>query len=140
MLIMPIFKKGDKSTISNYRPILISCIGKLFERVMYKHLSNYFLDNRLLYKHQSGFQAGHSTVHQLLDMYDDICTSLDNREDRCMVLCDVSKAFDRVRHTVLLLKLRSYGIIGQLLKWLESYIKNRKQAVFVNGVLSNYAI
>jgi hypothetical protein len=93
-------------------------------------MSNYFLDNMILYKHQSGFQAGYSTVHQLLDMYDDICTSLDNREDYCMVFCDVSKAFDRVWHTGLLLKLESYGITGQLLKWLESYIKNRKQSSF----------
>ncbi len=136
--VMPIYKKGEKSVMSNYRPIsLISCVGKLFERVVYKHLSNYFLSNRLLYKYQSGFQAGHSTVHQLVEMYDDVCTALDKREDYCMIFCDISKAFDRVWHAGLLLKLQSYGVTGQLLKWLESYISNRKQSVFVNGVLSN---
>ena len=62
--VMPLLKKAELNLASNYRPIsLISCVGKLFERVVFKHLYNYFLSNKLLYKYQSGFQVGHSTVH-----------------------------------------------------------------------------
>ena len=56
--VMPFFKKGDKSEVSNYRPIsLISCVSKSFERVVFKHVHNYLLSNSLIYKYQSGFFA-----------------------------------------------------------------------------------
>ena len=59
-------KKGDKSEAGNYTPVsLISCVGKAFERVIFKHVYNHIADNNLLYKYQSGFLPGHSTVHHL---------------------------------------------------------------------------
>ena len=135
--VMPLFKKGDKNDVSNYRPIsLISCVGKLFERVVFKHLSNYFNENKLLYKYQAGFQTGNSTVHQLIEIYRQICRALDDKEQYCMVFCDVSKAFDRVWHRGLIHKLEMYGIKGRLLEWLSNYTCNRYQKVFVNGTLS----
>ena len=67
--VMPILKKGDKSEVSNYRPIsLISCVGKTFERVVFKHVHNHLLSNSLIYKYQSGFLPGHSTVHYLIEL------------------------------------------------------------------------
>jgi hypothetical protein len=64
---MPLFKKGDKSLISNYRPIsLLSAVGKVFERIVFKEVFNHLISNNLLYKFQSGFIPGHSTVHQLI--------------------------------------------------------------------------
>ena len=63
--VIPIFKKGDKSQPSNYRPVaLLSCIGKLQERIVFKNMYNFLLDNNLLYKYQSGFLPHHSTVFQ----------------------------------------------------------------------------
>jgi hypothetical protein len=56
--------------------------------------------------------------------------------DHCfttLILCDISKAFDWIWHTGLLLKLKAYGIDGKLFKWFESYISSRKQCVFVNN-------
>ena len=82
----------------------------MFERVVFKHLFNYFHSNKLLYKYQSGFQTGHSSVHQLIEIYGQICSALDKKDNYCMVFCDVSKAFDRVWHKGLLLKLQTYGI------------------------------
>ena len=93
--VMPLFKKGDATLASNYRPIsLIICVGKFFERVVFKHLYNYFHTNNLIYKYQSGFQPGHSTSHQLIEIYHHICESIDKKEQYCMVFCDVSKAFE----------------------------------------------
>jgi hypothetical protein len=68
--LMPSFKKDDKSSPSNYRPIsLLSCAGKVMERVVYKYICNYIIEHSLLYSYQGGFLPGHSTVYQLLEIY-----------------------------------------------------------------------
>ena len=102
-IVIALFKKGIKSYPSNYRPIsLLSCVGKVFERVVFKYIFNFLLDNSLIYKYQSGFMRGHSTVHQLIEIYHNICLSLENREVMCTVFCDISKTFDKVWHRGLL--------------------------------------
>ena len=95
--VIAVFKKGDSSLQSNYRPIsLISCVGKIMERVIYKHVYNYLHQNKLIYEYQSGFLPKHSTVHQLLEIYNSILNSLEKKEANCFVFCDFSKAFDKV--------------------------------------------
>ena len=137
-MVMPLFKKGDANTPSNYRPIsLLSCLGKLMERVVYKHLYNHFVSHNLIYCKQSGFLRGHSTVFQLIDIFDQIARSLDDKTVTCMVFCDISKAFDRVWHQGLLFKLKENGISGNMLKWIESYLSNRTQKVFVRSSMSD---
>ena len=137
-LIMPLFKKGNNNISSNYRPIaLLSCVGKLTERVVYKHMYNFFVANNLIYKLQSGFLKGHSTVHQLIDIYHQVCMGIDAGQLTCMVFCDVSKAFDRVWIKGLLFKLKQNGVNGNVLKWAESYLTGRQQQVFVGSSLSN---
>ena len=136
-VIMPLFKKGNTNLSSNYRPIaLLSCVGKLMERVVYKHIYNFFVQNKLIYKLQSGFLKGHSTVHQLIDIYHQVCSGIDSGQFTCMVFCDVSKAFDRVWIKGLLFKLKQCGINGDVLKWIESYLTRRTQKVFVGSSLS----
>ncbi len=128
--VIPLFKKDCPHTPSNYRPIsLLSCLGKVMERIMFKNIYNHLHSNHLLYDRQSGFLPGHSTVYQLIDIYDQICKSFDAHQYTCMVFCDISKAFDRVWHKGLLFKLQQNGITGNLLKWIESYLTDRKQQV-----------
>jgi hypothetical protein len=68
--VIPLFRKGDNSLISNYRPVaLLCCISKVLEKIVYKHLYNHLHQNLLLYKFQSGFLPGHSTNHQLIELY-----------------------------------------------------------------------
>ncbi len=136
--VMPLFKKGNKDMPSNYRPIsLISCVGKIMERVVFKHIYNHLITNNLIYKNQSGFLPGHSTIYQLIDIYNQICKAFDDKKSTCIVFCDISKAFDRVWHKGLMFKLRQNGIRGNLLKWLASYLINRSQRVFVGSTFSN---
>ena len=78
--VITILKKGDASLSSNYRPIsLISCVGKIMERVVYKNVYNYLGRNKLIYEYQSGFLPKHSTIHQLLELYNSILNSLEKK-------------------------------------------------------------
>ena len=107
------------------------------ERVIYKHVYNHLVRNKLIYEYQSGFLPKHSTVHQLLELYNSILNSLENKEFSCFIFCDFSKAFDKVWHRGLLLKLNSYGIKGNLLNWFENYLHERKQRVIINDSSSS---
>ena len=80
--VIPVFKGKDPSIVNNYRPIsLLSCLGKVLERCIFKHLSNYLRGNNLISMNQSGFTPGNSTTNQLVSIYHDVCTSLDNQKD-----------------------------------------------------------
>ena len=137
--VVAIFKKGDTSLPSNYRPIsLISCVGKLMERIVYKHVYNHLVNNNLIYKYQSGFLQKHSTVHQLLELYNSILNSLEKKEFSCFVFCDFSKAFDKVWHKGLIHKMNSYGIQGKLIKWFENYLFKRRQKVINKNSWSSF--
>ena len=135
---MPLFKKGEKSDVGNYRLIsLISCVGKSFERIVYKHICNHMNANSLLYGYQSGFLPGHSTVHNLIQLIYHTYLALEKYETICHVLCDISKVFDRVWHKGLIHKLKKYGISGDLVGWIQNYLYMRNQRVFVNGTFSS---
>ena len=131
-------KKGEKSDVSNYRQIsLISCVGKSFERIEYKHNYNHITANSLLYKYLSGFLPGHSTVHPLIELIHHKCLVLEKYETFSHVFCDISKAFDRVWHRGLVHKLKKYGISGDLLDWIQNYLYMRNQKALVNGIFSS---
>ena len=130
--VIAIFKRGDNSLPSNYRPIsLISCVGKVMERVVYKHVYNHLQKYKLIYEYQSGFLPKNSTVHQLLEIYDCILNALERKEISCFIFCDFSKAFDKVWHKGLLHKLNSYGVDGSLHRWFHDYLNDRKQRVVI---------
>ena len=72
-IVLPLYKKGDPSQVSKYIPVsLLSCVSKIMERIIFKHLYNYFYENDFFYKYQAGFLPGHSTVYQLIETYDQI--------------------------------------------------------------------
>jgi hypothetical protein len=116
----------------------MSCVGKIMGRVIYKHVYNYLHQNRLIYEYQPGFLHRHSTVHQLLEIYNSILNSLGNKEAHCFVFCDFSKAFDKVWHRSLLHKMKAYGITGKLIDWFSSYLKGRRQKVVIKNNSSAY--
>ena len=141
--VTPIFKKGDKQLINNYRPIsLLPICGKSFEKIIFNNLYNYLHLNGLIDENQSGFRPGDSTTNQLLYLVDEIHQAVDRTE--CLevraVCPDISKAFDKVWHQGLIFKLEQNGISGGLLKLFGNYLSNRKQRVVLNGSLPEYSI
>ena len=93
--VTPLFKKNDKAMIDNYRPVsLLSCVGKLFERTVFKYVFNFLRDTNAISMKQSGFVPGDSTVYQLAHLYHIFSEALDKQKDIRVVFCDISKAFD----------------------------------------------
>ena len=137
--ITPVHKKDCRSTLNNYRPIsILSAVGKMMEKAVFKHLFNHLRDNNLLSRFQSGFIPGDGTVNQLIHLYHVMCQALDQKKKVRIVFCDISKAFDRVWHEGLLFKLKNMGIRGPLLGWFTNYLHMRKQRVVIQGSESEW--
>ena len=135
--ITPCFKKGDKSDMSNYRPIsVLPLLSKLLERHVADNLKSYLNEYDLLYERQSGFRANHSCETALTAIIDDWITAIDNNEIVGTVLLDLSKAFDLVSHNLLLEKLQQYQLSAVSLQWFQSYFNDRLQQVSISGKLS----
>ena len=117
--VAPIHKKNDKQSIKNYRPIsLLPICGKILEKIIFNQLYCFLTTNDLITKKQSGFRPGDSTTNQLLDLVDTIHQSFDatpTLEVRAVFLY-ISKAFDKVWHEGLILKLKQKGVSRTLLK------------------------
>ena len=125
--VTPVFKFGDTSLMTNYRPIsVLPCLSKMLERIMYSSLYKYLTENNLLYCNQFGFQKGHSPEHAILQLVEQINQSFEKNKFTLGVFVDLSKAFDTVDHQILLKKLEYYGIAGNNLRWFENYLKDRQ--------------
>jgi hypothetical protein len=132
--VLPIYKKAEKFITSNYRPVsLLSILAKVFEKIVFKYLFNYFRDHFLISIWQSGFIPGSSTITQFTEIYHQFCKAVNNGKEIRVVFLDISKAFDRVWHRGLLHKLKKCGISGRLLEWLRDYLTDRQQRVMING-------
>ena len=135
--VIPVFKKSDKQYVGNYRPVSLLCIcGKVMERAIVNLV--FPVVKEKLYHLQHGFIKGRSTVTQLLEVFNEVSSILDNAGQVDMVYLDFSKAFDSVSHKLLLHKLRSFGFHSSLLKWFEAYLIGRRQRVVVDGVNSDW--
>ena len=137
--VVPIFKSGKKDSCDNYRPIsLLSTLSKILEKIVSIQLTNHLDINKLIYKHQYGFQKNKSTEHSLLHLSNFVNTAINENRYCIGVFLDLKKAFDVCSHKILLYKLEKLGIKNTALNWFESYLKNRNQTVDINGKKSDY--
>ncbi len=135
--VCPIYKKDDEKLFTNYRPIsLLPAISKVFEKVIFKQLYDFFQTNKLFYNSQYGFRTQHSTEYAALEVIDRIVTSMDKNDIPINIYIDLSKAFDTLDHDILLHKLSYYGINGIALDLMKSYLTNRKQYVEIDKIKS----
>ena len=133
-LVVPIFKKGTKYDPLNYRPVsLTSVCCKSLERILVNRLTAYLEEGLLLDQNQFGFRAGRSTSDQLLLVYSEVSEKVDKGGVVDVILFDYSKAFDVVRHDILIDKLHCLGIQGNTLRWIESFLIGRFMTVSVKG-------
>ena len=101
--VTPLYKEGDRSDPSNYRPIsVLPCVGKIMERVIHTQLYEYCMSRHILSQSQSGFRKGHSTTSCLIDFLANIFDQVDNGMVCGVLFLDLRKAFDTVDHTLLL--------------------------------------
>ena len=139
--VVPIYKKGNQYSFSNYRPIsILPSISKIFEKVIYNQIYNYFVNNNLFFSSQYGFRAGHSTELAVLEIVDRIIFEMDKGHSPLSVFLDLSEAFDTINHDILLDKLNNYGIKGIPYRLCASYLRNRKQYLCYNNTDSDLQI
>ena len=135
--VTPVFKKGEKSDLNNYRPIsVIPVVSKVFEKIVYDQLYQYLNDNQLLSSCQSGFRSLHSTLTALLEATNSWSVNIDNGFLNGVVFIDLKKAFNTIDHEIILRKLSYFGADQATAKWFQSYLSNRTQRCNVNGNLS----
>ncbi|XP_045538980.1 uncharacterized protein LOC123722157 [Papilio machaon] len=135
--IVPVYKKGLKNLIINYRPIsILKTLSKLMELLVYRRI--YPIIKQGISENQHGFLKSRSTTSNLAIFSDDVFNGMEHSGQVDVIYTDFEKAFDRVDHAILLYKLNKLGIHGDLLRWIQSYLKNRSQAVTIGGHRSNY--
>ena len=124
----PNSKKGSPSDPANYRPISLTCTCcKVLESIIASEVLQFLSDHHLITRHQQGFLSRHSTSTNLLECLKDWTISLSNRKSINVAYVDFKSAFDCISHPKLLLKLESYGIKGDLLLWIQTFLANRTQ-------------
>ena len=123
--VVPLFKAGDRSVFSNYRPIsLLPQFSKILEKLFNERLDKFIDKFQLLNNCQYGFRSQMSTSHALLDLVEEITSSIDAKKISIGVFIDLKKA------------LEYYGIRGIAQEWLKSYVKDRKQFVQIDECAS----
>ena len=132
--ITPIFKKGNKHSHCNYRPVsLTSLMSKVTEQLIHAKLNDFLTEHNKLDPLQHGFCSGYSCQTQLLGTIHHWAQSLNDQTTTHAVVLDFSKAFDTVPHKRLLLKVDHVGICGKVLKWTQAFLCHCHQRVVING-------
>ena len=136
--IIPLFKKGSRNKSENYRPVsLTSVICKLLERLIKDHLVDFLVKNKLINPSQHGFLKARSCLTNMLCVLEDVTKWVDERITSRYNLLRFKKAFDKVPHPRLLLKLKANGIGNGMINWIEKWLIDRRQRVVVDGEVSN---
>ena len=137
--VVPIHKKGDKGIPDNYRPVsLTSLVCKVLESIIKDKIVAFLDVHNLIKETQHGFRKGRSCLTNLLEFLDFVTAGFDGRKQLDVSYLDFSKAFDKVPHKRLGLQLKSHGIKGNVLRWVQSWLMGRQQRVVINGFKSQW--
>jgi hypothetical protein len=135
--VTPIYKKGAKSDPGNYRPVSLTSVPcKLLESLIKDKLMDHLLENKLINDSQHGFMPGRSCATNVVEFMDVITKILDKGKSADIFYLDFAKAFDKVPHERLLLKLRAKGVTGKTLRWIRNWLTGRTQWVVIGGARS----
>jgi hypothetical protein len=136
--VKPLYKKGDPIEFSNYRPIsLLTSFSKIIEKIIYKRLYSYLINNNILVKEQIGFREKLSTDTATYAFLNILFFS-HKKNYVGGLFCDLQKAFDCVNHDILLAKMKFYGITSIAYNLIRSYLANRYQRTTINKLSSTW--
>jgi hypothetical protein len=132
--IKPVYKKGDKTLTTNYRPtLLLPVFSKVFEKVIYRRIYCHLTSNNILVKAHFGFRHNNSTEVVVYTFINNVLSSLNNKIIVGGLFCDLQKAFDCINYDILLSNMKFYGTSGVDNKLMEPYLRNRYQRVVINA-------
>ena len=135
--VAPIYKKGDRTTASNYRPISLTCIAcKTLEHIIVSNIMRHADHHNILYPLQHGFRSKRSCTAQFI-AFIDLSRQMESGVQSDVIVMDFSKAFDKVSHNKLCHKLHHYGIGGTTNRWIQNFLEGRTQCVVLEGASSN---
>ena len=138
--VTPIFKKGAKTKMENYRPVSLTSIPcKIMESIVKDSLMAYLEENSLMNPSQHGFMPGKSCATNLLEFLEVVTRVVDEGKNMDIVFLDFAKAFDKVPKERLLAKLTAHGVGGRVQHWVRQWLTERKQRVVLNGEASDLA-
>ena len=130
--IMPLFKKGLRSKSENYRPVsLTSVICKLLGRLIKYHMVDFLVRHKLINPSKHGFLKTRSCLTNMLCVLEEITKWIDVGSPVDIIYLDFQKAFDKVPHQRLLLKLKVHGIWDDIIDWIEKWLTDKRQRIVV---------
>ncbi|KAK4831483.1 LOW QUALITY PROTEIN: hypothetical protein QYF61_017984 [Mycteria americana] len=137
--VMPMYKKGRKEDLGNYRPVSLTSVpGKVMEQIILSAITWHVQDNQVTRPSQHGFMKGRSCLTNLMSLYDKVTRLVDEGKAVDVVYLDFSKAFDTISHSILLEKLAAHGLDRYTLRWVKNWLDGRAQRVVVNGAKSSW--
>ena len=137
--VTALFKSGDQSNASNYRPItILPTISTVLEKAVHSQVYRYLIDNKILTPRQFGFRPKLSTEIALAHFTDTILANMDKGLVTGAVFLDLAKAFDTVDHSLLFEKLALSGLSNDSVNWFKSYLTNRNQLTALANTVSSF--
>lgn len=134
--VYPLFKKGNKDDMGNFRPIsLLPTFAKILEKVVLSRLKNHLITNNITPKGQHGFLPGRSTITAIAEIVEHILDNLEAGNTVGGTFLDLSKAFDCLDHGLILTKLEAFGIGGSAHEWFRNYLTGRQQLVEIKNTI-----
>ena len=133
-IVAPVFKKGDRGQPSNYKPMsLTSICCKIMEHIIHSNVLTHLENTNILSDEQHGFRKRRLCDTQLVLTIHDLVKALDCGDQIDGILLDFSKAFDKVPHNRLLMKLDHYGVRNNTRSWIHDFLSDCTQTVVLEG-------
>ena len=135
--VTPVYKEGERSNVDNYRPIsILPVIAKCIEYFVSIQITHHVENYNLFSNRQYGFRKNYLTTYLFLDLFDEMYESKSKYYKPGIIFLDIRKAFDTVHHSILIEKLKHYGIRGTVLIWISNFLHDRLQCTRVGKVYS----